>query len=223
VHFLERPFTFKPTFPDWREFLTRLGEWTDRERYELIVFDTLPSLWPVTKENDASEVQTALMPIRALTDRGVAAFLFHHARKADGGEGTSTRGSGAICGFVDTIIELRRFNAEIRGDRRRVLTGYGRFTQTAGELVIGLSEDGMTYTAHGDRAHASQCERIEAIRAVLPPEPPGLTAEEVYEGLDDPKPGKRTVAVDLGEGLRRQLWLSNGKGRRADPKRYWRE
>src|SRR5262249_12416766 len=76
-----------------------------------------------------------------------AVRIAHHIEKSDAGEGRAARGSTALAGFVDVMLELRRFRPDCRADRRRVLTGYGRFDEVPGELVIELAADGSGYTA----------------------------------------------------------------------------
>ena len=53
-----------------------------------------------------------------------AILLVHHLGKNDRGEGAASRGSGALPGFVDVIVEMRRFEADDRNDRKRVLAGW---------------------------------------------------------------------------------------------------
>jgi hypothetical protein len=220
VHFIERPFKTKPTHPEWRAFIAHLEAIVERYKFELVIFDTLGALWPVIDENSASETQAALMPLHALTSRGAAVLLVHHFRKSGGEEASASRGSGAICGFADVIVEFRRLNAKNRADRKRLLTTYGRLPQT--ELVIELSEDGTVYTSRGDKSDANQSDRLEAIEAILAHEPPGMSVDEVLEALEEPKPGKRTTAADLHRGVDLGRWRFAGEGKRNDPFRYWR-
>jgi hypothetical protein len=88
----------------------------------MVVFDTLSNLWPVKNENDASEVQAALMPLRALTTSGRSLFAVHHLTKAGGAEATASRGSGALAAFVDVILELRRLDPNDPTNRQRVVS-----------------------------------------------------------------------------------------------------
>ena len=113
-----------------------------------MVFDPLTGLWCVKDENDSSQVIEAIMPIRE--SLGCAAgILSHHPRKGDGTEATASRGSGALTGWVDTILELRRFDPADKTSRRRVLTAYGRDTDVQGEMVVELTGSG--YVACGSR------------------------------------------------------------------------
>jgi hypothetical protein len=221
--FLPRPFWTKPSPDQWLAFVLFLRQRVEKDGFGLVILDTLGSFWSVARENEASEVQAALMPLRMLTDAGAAVLLVHHFRKGDGTEATASRGSGALCGFVDTILEFRRYNALDRKDRKRVITGYGRYAGTPDEVVIELSEDGKTYAAHGDRHEVGQAERLKIITGLLPADEPGVTAEELYDAWKaEPKPAKRTLASDLRHGVEGERWTVTGAGKKGDPFRYRR-
>jgi hypothetical protein len=150
--------------------------------------------------------------------------LCHHLRKVDGEEATGSRGSGALCGFVDIILEFRRFNAGNRKDRKRVIKGYGRYSAIPGELVVELAEDGKSYSGCGDRQDVGRNERIRTIEDILPDEAPGKTVDEVRAAWpDDPTPSKRTVGGDLSYGVSQGCWKQTGTGKKNDPFRFTRK
>jgi hypothetical protein len=227
VSFIIRPFKTKPDFPTWLEFLDyvkglctgprpdRNGVWKPGPPFDLVIFDTLSNLWPVRDENDAAQVQAALMPLRGLTDTGASLLLAHHLNKGDSTEGRGSRGSGALPGFVDIILELRRSNAADWSDRKRVLTGYSRFEETPRELVIELTQDGAAYISHGNRQQAGKEERLQAIRAILPANAPGLTLEEIQEALPtDPQACQKDAIERIARG-REPRALEEGRGRQT--------
>src|SRR5262249_36903229 len=128
--FIVRPFKLKPSTAQWLTFIGQLCEVQERDHYGLIVFDTLGNLWPLRDENNAAEVQAAVMPLHRILGDDAALCLVHPLRKSDGAEGTGSRGSTALLGWVDIIAELRRFQANDPEDTRRVITAYGRFEET---------------------------------------------------------------------------------------------
>lgn len=221
VHLLSRPFKVRPKLAQWEGFILAVAELVRANGYGVVVFDTLPSLWPVFDENNASEVIAALTPIHAITEAGAAVLLTHHPRKGDAGEGQASRGSGALPGFVDVILELRRYTPDDREDRRRTLTGYSRFDETPAEIVIELGDDG--YRVVGSKADARQADRLDAIGELLSSDGPGVTADELRESWPEGgtvKPGKRTLQLDLQAGARSGRWVQFGTGKRNDPHRY---
>lgn len=219
VDLLCRPFKARPGPADWRRLLDTIVELVASRGYTMVVFDTLASLWSVVNENDATDVMTALMPIIPLLERGVAVLLVHHPRKGDATEGQAARGSGALAGFVDIIVEMRRHEPENRQDRRRVLAAYSRFDETPAEAVIELTDHG--YKVIGDRAEVRHGDRMVILDGLLPTGAPGLTVEEVRTAWTaEPKPGKRTIDGDLAEGCRAGRWQRTGAGKRGDPFRF---
>lgn len=216
VEFLVRPFKGKPDVRAWESFVTHLGSLVADRGYDLVVMDTLANLWSVRDENDASAVQSALMPLHQLTERA-ALQLVHHTRKSDGAEATASRGSGALTGFVDTILEFRRYLPGDRKDRRRVLTGFGRDDDTPDELVVELTTCG--YVARGDRDSVSRGDLSGVLAGFLPRTPPGLTVDQILDSwpADGAKPGRDRLAAALKDGASEGKWVQTGEGRKGSP------
>lgn len=230
AHAVVRPFAGKPDTPRWLNFLTDLGRSLRADPADLVVFDTLSPLWPVRDENDAAKVQECLQPLHSVAE-DVAILIVHHLRKSDGQEATASRGSGALTSFVDIILELRRFNPSDPRDRKRVLTGTGRYLGTPDELVIELTAGGPTatgvltmgsYVAHGDRAAVSRRDIKQALQDVLPRTAPGLTADQIADSWPDGPPPRRQRLLDaLRQGAEEGLWVYDGEGRKGSPHLYW--
>src|SRR5438309_2264725 len=72
---------------------------------DLFVIDPLAAFLP-GDENNAAAILAALSPLRRLTDAGLAVELLHHPRKEGSADGRWARGSGALLGFVDVLIEM---------------------------------------------------------------------------------------------------------------------
>jgi hypothetical protein len=224
VWFQVRPFMVKPRPGEWKDLIDHLAGLQHRRPADLIVFDTLSNLWPVKDENDAGQVGASLMPLHRLTDKA-GVLLVHHLRKGDGQEATGARGSGALPAFVDCILELRRFAASKRGDRRRVLTGYGRWEGTPEEVVIELAADGTGYIAHGDKQQVAGKELRAAILGVLPTDPgKALDTDDILEGLPESAAVRRqTLLSELRRGAEANPpdWRREGKGAKGSPYTYW--
>ena len=221
VSFLVRPFRYKPDFAGWLTFLAYLGELVELNPIDLIVLDTVGKLWPVRDENDACQVEAALMPLHALTEQGVALLPVHHLSKGDGLQATGTRGSGALTAFPDTIIEMRRYSPADHKDRRRVLTGYGRWDATPAEAVVELLEDGSGYQVHGDRQEVQASALKRALFALLPDEPPGFSDEDIRVRWDGPPPGNQRLLAELRRGTEAGDWRREGSGKKGSPFTYW--
>lgn len=136
--FYLQPFKVRPVPSEWREFVAQLAKDVKEYEFDLVVFDTLAKLWPVREENDAGDVDDALMPLWDVTKAGAGVLMIHHLRKSGGSEYTGSRGSGALSAFPDIVIELTRFDATDVKSRKRALRAKGRYEETPDELVIEL-------------------------------------------------------------------------------------
>lgn len=222
TRFLIRPFMSKPYRPEWEHFIGYVVDLVVAESFDLVIFDTFATISPLRDENDAGRMLEALLPLHQITNAGASLLLVHHPRKGDATEGQASRGSGALPGFVDIIIELRRFSAEDRSDTRRTLTTYSRFDESPDEAVIELTPDGYQHV--GSKRDAKQSDRMEIIGEILTSGLPGLTPVEVrdqWTGFDVPTPGQRVVYGDLQEGYTRRSWQRSGEGKRGDAYRYF--
>jgi hypothetical protein len=209
----------RPSRPEWEQRISAIVDEVARREIGLVVFDTLPSLWPVKNENDAGESLDALTPLRDIAAAGAAVLLMHHPRKSGGNEGQATRGSGALPGFADILVELKRFNPDDNADTRRVLIAMGRYEDIPPELVIDLQSDGYRFI--GGRSDIGMADRKFTILEMLPEDGDGLTRDEVLERWPSiPKPGRTKLMQELNRGASEGDWIRTGKGCKNDPYRF---
>lgn len=104
---------------------------------DTIVVDTFDK-WGNHDENSSSQVVAALQPLMVAASEGLAVVIVHHQRKAAGLYGEAIRGSNALTGGVDIVIELER-SANLR-----VLRSVSRFIGTPPEVYANLC--GNRYT-----------------------------------------------------------------------------
>jgi hypothetical protein len=222
--FYVRPFLGRPNAAKWLAFIEHLARLVRQRGVSLVCFDTLASLSPCEDENDAAKMMAALSPLHRITEAGAGVLLVHHPRKGDAGEGQASRGSGALPGFVDVILEMRRARGSERGNRQRELTAYSRFDDTPDGLVIELAEDGSGYRSLGSPADADRQNRWRIIRDLLPDAARGWTVDEVLAVWPEEtrKPAKRTITIDLKQGAEAGQWSMGGAGKRHDAYRFWR-
>lgn len=133
-----QPFDVRPDTPQWIQFVGQLRLDVEKYGFDLVVIDTLAKLWPVREENNAVDVDSALMPLGQITKAGAGVLLIHHMRKSGGSEYTGSRGSGALSAFPDIVVELTRFDAMNQKCTKRVLKAKGRYDETPDELSIEL-------------------------------------------------------------------------------------
>ncbi len=185
------------------------------------MIDPLAAFLPGGEENHAGLMQEALAPLRRLAERGLAVLLLHHPRKGACRPGQAARGSGALTGAADVLIEMTWYRTD-GGDRRRRLRAWSRFDETPPQRVIELSEDGTDYRDLGDFADAEQQGLWPELRRLLEAAPGKLTRKEVYAAWAGPEAVDERTVIRLLEGaVREGRVLREGTGHKGRPFRYW--
>jgi hypothetical protein len=224
-----RPFKGRPSPAEWAAFLGEIVRAVSEHRFDVVIFDTISKLWPVREENDAGQVEDALMPLWSVTNQGTAVVLVHHNRKSDGKEFTGSRGSGGLPAFCETLVEFRR-SSEDPKDYTRVLTAAGRYRETPAKLLIELTPSG--YVSLGDPDAPENRVAVvlptweENLDAVLPGQSPGATVDEIHDRLKTLAGGSSLRNQDLIALLNLRVeggeYWRLGKGVRGSPFRYYR-
>lgn len=220
IHFYCQKNSVRMNEAQWIERLSFIRKRIDAEGYDLVVFDTLASIWSAKDENDAVGVQASLMPLRTLP---CAILIVHHTRKSSGDneDGSAARGSSALTGFVDLILELRRWQG---GPRQRLLLAKGRFpsTVTPEESILERSPDGTDYELKGNRSEVSEQEEIEEILRAVPYGEPGATVEEIKELMAEAAPSKTRLIGRLSRLHSNGVLGRAGSGKKGSPWLFWR-
>ena len=142
VGIISQPFKGRCTMPEWKAFLGTVCEAVSKHHFDLVILDTLSKLWPVREENDAGQVDEALMPLWAIKNVDAAVLIVHHSRKSGGGEFTSSRGSSGLPAFPDILMELERSDKASKTDHKRIVSATGRFRGIPEERLIELTPAG---------------------------------------------------------------------------------
>ena len=193
VQWFCKPFQGKPTTEQWLDLLDQLGRMHDRQPVDLLAIDSLANLASMRTENDAAEMLKALAPLQPLTSRGVSVLLCHHPRKGAVHPGQAARGSGALSGYVDIILEMLFVCRRNPQDRRRRLRAYSRYSATPLDWVIEWTADEAPTTWS---PWASI--RRAGLRARLAGSP--LAAGECRETDDTQSPPARLAGLGAGAG-----------------------
>jgi hypothetical protein len=98
-----------------------------------------PGPLPGRTENDAATILEALLQLQRLANAGIAVLVLHHPKKGKSAAGQSARGSGALTGNVDIIIEMDWFARPHEDDRRRRLLAFSRHDATPRRRLIELA------------------------------------------------------------------------------------
>ncbi len=90
-------------------------------------------------ENQAGAVLNAVTPLGEAAAPGLAVLLIAHQRKGGGEHGEAIRGSSALAGAVDVVVELERLKGEHRS--ARIVRSVSRFPSTPDELVLRFTDE----------------------------------------------------------------------------------
>ena len=223
VGFLCRPFRGKPTPDDWERLIDHLAARHAERPLDLVVIDPLASFLPGRSENDAAGMMAGLLPLQRLTDAGVAVLILHHPRKGESAPGRAARGSGALTGFADVLIEMGWVREPQADDRRRKLMAFSRHPQTTRRLAVERTADGTDYVALGDFTEFEQADGWTVLHMVLEDADRKLTAESIRTGWpkDYPCPSQPTLWRWLDRAVADGRVKKGGTGRRSDPFEYW--
>lgn len=225
VGVIARPFLGKPRPREWERFIQSVADQARREGVGLVVFDSLPNLWSVKDENDASQVTEALAPLNHITEAGAGVMLVAHPKKGDAGHWKVTRGSGALPAAVDILAELRPYEPERRSDTRRVISAVGRHDVPLEDVVVDFDRE-AGYELVGKKREASAIERTEALADLILDASDGKTVSEILAAwrsdLLGPAPGHRTLKQDLDDEAHQHIVQRVGGGVKGQPHRYTR-
>ena len=221
IGWFSQPFPAKPRRHEWHAFIDGLVDLHARRPYALLIIDPLASFLP-GNENDAASMLDALMPLKRLTARGIAVLVLHHPAKGRIRVGQAARGSGALPGYVDILIEMLPYRRASDEDRRRRIYAFSRYPQTPRQLVIEWTEDGTDYLAHGTFAEEDFNCHWQDLRAVFAQAPHWLTRREVRSRwLLEKPPDTRSLIRWLEEAVKLGLLKKHGLALRNNPLRYW--
>jgi hypothetical protein len=221
VCWLCRPFASKPTAAEWEGLIQCLADLREEHRLDLAVIDPLASFLPGRDESSAGGMLAALLPLRRLTAAGMAVLLLHHPRKHGGPDGMSSRGSGALTGHADILIEMGWCPGSEPDDRRRRLRAFARFDETPPERVIELNAAGNDYTPVP--AEESFGQGWPLLDTILRAARGKRTRQEVVDAWPPgaPRPGPVSVWRWLDRAVSAGRVLRDGAGTKGDPFLYW--
>ena len=203
----------------WQEVAHKATEECKRRGAKVLVVDTLAQFAGIEGdgENQAGRALEAMRPLQAAVADGLAVIVIWHERKRGGSISDSGRGSSAIGGAVDTILNLSR----PQGNQKttfRVLRGISRLSDVPEQLVIELDASG-SYIKRGTSSAVAEQEAQAAILEALPETDEGaLTLEELCKVTGV----KRTTAQQVLEELEPQDFIRRiGAGKKGDPHRFY--
>jgi hypothetical protein len=223
VHWFCRPFRGKPTPDQWLGLLEQIGRMHDRQSLDLVAIDSLANLAPMRTENDAGEMLQAVAPLQALTARGLSVLLSHHPKKGTIVPGQAARGSGALSGYADILVEMQAVSRRNAQDRRRRLRAYSRYAATPPNWVIAWTPDGADYLGLGPSAEPDFAQGWAVLQEILANAPSRLSRQDILRHWPDPDtaPARQTLWRWLDQLVKEGRVLRDGRGSKREPYEYY--
>ncbi len=220
VCFFPQPFLTVPSPEQWHALLARVLELRDQHGSDLAVLDPLAPF--LRAENNPRSIFETMLPMAALTRRGMAVLAMHHPAKGERLLGQAARGSGAILGYVDISIEMRHPGGNPLTRRRRLLA-LSRHAETPRQLLLELNAEASDYIALADDYEDEFQSTWPVLRTVLEDARNKLTRDDILQEwpADFDKPAPSTLRKWLDRAVGRSLVAVEGSGRKSDPFRYW--
>ena len=150
----------------------------------MVILDTLTTVAGLGDEDNSSRVGEAMREFRRLANAGYAVFVLRHGRKIGGEVGDAGRGSSAISGAVDILLQIDPFKGEDDDSNLRILRARGRMKATPTDpLTLEFDKETERYRLVGavrskeERIGAAILEGLEQLEAF--DQERGVTSAEV--------------------------------------------
>jgi hypothetical protein len=224
VQFLCRPFRgARPTDAQWFSLLAQVETLHRQEALDLVVIDPLATLLPGYAETCAPRMLDCLLPLQDLARLGPAVWLLHHPAKGKRADGEAARGSSALTGFADILMEMTYRRRARSRDRRRRICAYSRYVETTRHLIVELTADGADYLVRTDDAGKALVQTWPELHDQLAEAGKKLTLQGILEQWpeDLDPPDRSTLSRWLKRAADQGVILRSGSGLRGDPFHYW--
>lgn len=202
----------------WQKLVAAVVTDARRDGYGLLVVDTLGKLAGIKEENDAGEGGRVMAPLQDAAHAGMSVLVCRHERKGGGDVGESGRGTSAISGDVDVILQLRRPEGN-QPKTRRVIESLSRYTETPEKVVVELTDE-EGFVLLGDEEAVTLADALRKVSAHLHGEFEQKAFWTLDELVDACDMTRAAVQRALREMERRKEIQRSGKGRKGDPFRY---
>ncbi len=225
VQFLCRPFQgARPTDKQWFALIASLDALQRREGLDLVVIDALATLLPGYAETCAPKLLDCLLPLQALANLGPAVWLLHHPAKGRRADGQSSRGTIALPGFADIVMEMSCCRRARSRDRRRRICSYSRYVETPRHLILELDADGADYLVGTDAAGTPLVRTWPEVHDILAHAYDKLSQKMILErwlSEDNEPPDRSTLSRWLKRATQQGQICCAGNGHRGDALFYW--
>jgi hypothetical protein len=117
---------------------------------DVIILDTLSIIAGLDEEDHSGKAAAAMAEVRRLTTAGHAVVILRHSRKSGGELGDAGRGSSAISGYCDILLQIEPFKGDEDSTNLRQLRSRGRGIGVVPPLILEFDAENQRYSASGE-------------------------------------------------------------------------
>ena len=222
VELLARPFRGRPSIDDWNALIDDAIMSARSGELDLFVVDPLAAFLPGRSESDVATLLEMLQPLQRLCQEGCSVLILHHPRKKPSEPGASARGSGALLGYVDIVLELSRYGRLASDFHRRQIFGQSRREETPERQAYEWNPATGLFAAIADPAAKQFEENWQQVNKILQGRESAATHLELLNDWpgDQQKPRPSTFYEWLNRAYSLKRLRREGKGTNRSPYRY---
>lgn len=222
VDLFPRPFRGRPTPAEWSDLIDSAADARIAGELDLVVVDPLASFLPGHCESNAAALLDALHPLHRLTSAGAAVLLLHHPRKKEAEAGESARGSGALSGFADVLLELSRYGKLKTDAHRRLLVARSRRPETPERLAYEWDATTGEFRTVIDPRDRQLAENWATVEKVLADRGEYMSCAEIAANWPDDAASPNVVTLYrwLHAAHAKKTLKRDGAGTKGDPYRF---
>jgi hypothetical protein len=217
-----RPFAGMNRDEAWPKIVEMIETEQQSHGFDLVVIDSLAVFLPGNAENNASLLLETLAALERFTSRGIAILLIHHPSKGKTIVGQAARGTGALAGLVDIILEMDFFRRRDLTDRRRTFHLLSRLDDSPGQFVLELNKEGTAYKNLGSGLTLEFEEIWDVLSAILGNTAGPLTRRQILDFWPNPElsPNPAALCRFLNRAVEQKLLIQTGRGTKNDSFRF---
>ena len=129
--------------------IDELIEHATADQVDVVILDTLSIIAGLDEEDHAGKAAAEMHHVRRLAAAGFAVGILRHSRKSGGEVGDAGRGSSAISGYCDILLQLEPYKGDEDTSNLRVLKSRSRLSMTE-PLILEFDKERERYAAIGN-------------------------------------------------------------------------
>jgi DNA polymerase I-like protein with 3'-5' exonuclease and polymerase domains len=190
------------------------------DRVDVVILDTLSIIAGLDEEDHSGKAAGVMAEVRRLASDGLAVGILRHSRKSGGEVGDAGRGSSAISGYCDVLLQIEPYRGDEDSTNLRVMRSKSRLGVYE-PLVLEFDKATERYSAVGDVKSGSERMAAAIQKTLASFNPPARDLDSARTGNEIAlaTKGRRTSIL---EELKAMAWRGDVKhAERGRSTVYW--